>query len=109
MPKENFEGMPVIDPAKTPKRVVFLDWKELLFPHAAMEGNVGIEKTPQFVQNTLAARDFIKALKETSDCCIVTNEEHGYVEQTCRQYLPELIEEIRTMPIMSAHWMWILQ
>jgi hypothetical protein len=94
------------DPSEQ-RKIVFLDWDDTILPTYGIHstgglGNMCAEQLAELKAHVLAAICFVQEVKRTSDCCIVTNAEAGWVEFSCKKYMPDLVPEIQTLPIMSA-------
>jgi len=111
--------------ACTERKPIFIfDWDDTLFPTTALtaEGHFAAAMVPadqreQFdrlvqlmhwshrqeleaVAHTAAAA--LKAARRCGHVFIVTNAIHGWVQSTCTKFLPELLEELAEIPVISA-------
>ena len=71
-------------------------------PVTAKDPAVEAKLRAELSTHEAAAIHFITAAKAAGDCCVVTNAEMGWVEQSCSKFLPNLVPHLKTVPIFSA-------
>lgn len=94
--------------------LICIDWDDTLLPTSVIK----IEATRQKVKlasvvitNALAAQlkvltdtviEFVKAMSAVGSVCIITNAEPGWVQHSCKKYMPALVPHIEKMRVMCA-------
>jgi len=96
---------------KKGRPVIFLDWDDTMLStsaikaiNAALKGHPGLE---EWARANLARHEasliaFLKPLLENGYVYIVTNAELGWVEASCKCYMPNVVPYIKNIPIVSA-------
>ncbi|CEG42699.1 HAD-like domain [Plasmopara halstedii] len=92
--------------------LIILDWDDTLFPntHLAKLGFSSEDKAfviPQDCVSTLnelaeEVEKFLIACLNIGTCCIVTNGQSGWVERSCKRFLPNVVPLLEKITIISA-------
>jgi len=91
------------------KPVIFIDWDDTVIPASALANETTkMPKTlsPEVVARMVVLQDalimLIVAISAIADICIVTNAELGWVEISCKRFLPKLANYLKHTAIHSA-------
>mmetsp|Transcript_73838 Transcript_73838/g.169231 ORF Transcript_73838/g.169231 Transcript_73838/m.169231 type:complete len:218 (-) Transcript_73838:133-786(-) len=88
--------------------MIFLDWDDTILPTTAMaeeasrrDGGDG-DLQQQLALHDEACQSMLKKAKQCAKVVIVTAARDGWVQQTCKNFLPKLWSELTETPIVSA-------
>jgi hypothetical protein len=92
--------------------IIFLDYDDTLLPSSALQaalqakGPHGSQMTAllkaQLERHQTRVIEFLQVCKKYGDTCVVTNGENGWVEQSCSRFMPDVVAELKPLPIFSA-------
>ncbi|CEG42695.1 uncharacterized protein PHALS_12949 [Plasmopara halstedii] len=92
--------------------LIILDWDDTLFPntHLAKLGFSSEDKSFVISQDGVSTlkelaeevEKFLIACLNIGTCCIVTNGQSGWVERSCKRFLPNVVPLLEKITIISA-------
>jgi len=99
----------LIDSVNIKENLIILDWDDTILPTSWLEINNVKPKSivKSFYTKEMAlyenyCYEFLNEVKKNANVIIITNADEGWVESTCKEYLPKILPIISTLKIISA-------
>jgi hypothetical protein len=87
--------------------VIILDWDDTILPSSYLcqhgyPAGKSISTKPTINSIAAASAKFIALAQSLGQVFIITNAASGWVEHSCRKYMPQLLPSLKGIPIISA-------